>query len=231
MKNKKRALLVILAATLLLASTVMGTMAWLYATDNTADQTFDAGELGVSITYNDYDPTNEEYAEDATDNELVPGKTFAFAPTVTVAPKSEETYIRVLVTITGADDLVALMGTNLTDATDGNEILLPHLFVGGWDAAKWTHANINSSNYTKYYKKAENKLVYEFRYFETVKTEKTGIELIPVFESFTLPTNLDNAGIAAIAEGLSIDFTVQAIQAHGLETADAAWAAYEAQVG
>lgn len=230
MKNKKRALLVILAATMLLASTVLGTMAWLYDTDsNNADQVFDAGELGVSIAYTNYFATHEEFAEDLTDNELVPGKTFDFAPTVTIDPKSEEAYIRVLVTLTNADSLIKLMGTNL-DSNSANDILIPHLYTAGWDASKWTHENINASNIAKFYDATANTLTYEFRYFETVKTEKDGITLDPVFQSFTLPTNLNNADIAELAEGLSIDFTVQAIQAKNIGTADQAWAAYDVQV-
>ncbi len=235
MKNKKRALLVILAATLLLASTVLGTMAWLYDTDsNNADQVFDAGELGVTIAYKNYFATQEKFAEggiehDLLDNELVPGKTFDFAPTVTIAPKSEEAYVRVLVTLTNADDLIRLMGSDI-DTNAGKDILLPHLHTAGWDASKWTHENINASNIAKFYNAEKNTLTYEFRYFETVKTEETGITLDPVFQSFTLPTNLNNKDIADLAAGLSINFEVQAIQAKNIGNVDQAWAAFAQQV-
>lgn len=236
MKNKKRALLVILAATLLLASTVLGTMAWLYDIDDENKQEFVQGTLGIDLVV-DMIP-NDDAADDY-DNELVPNKTYDMNPTVTIDADSEECYVRMWVYITDAADVIRTMGTDL-DLDGTNDVFLPHTCVAGWDASVWTTETVaySTANGITGFTVDGDTIIYEFRYADTVAEAQTATTLENLFDTFTLPYWLNNDDVADLADGMTIQFKAEAIQAQHLTDADGdgdvdaddAWANFATQV-
>lgn len=222
MKKTKWLLLGLCVAAVLTAS-VMGTLA--YLTDEAgAVNTFTVGQVNIildeeKVTENGQ-PTPEEDAR-VTENSyhLLPGQTYTKDPTVTVVAGSEAAYIRMIVTISCYDALQTIYeGT-----------FLPQNFVGEtWDGEKWQ--TTNQVTVSEDGKSAS----YEFRYYTAVggydeNGNAADVTLPALFTQFTVPGEFDNEDMAAIS-GMQITVTGHAIQAAGFDTADAAWAAFDAQV-
>ena len=85
MKKMTKGLILVLCAAVLVAGSVMGTLAWLTAQD-TITNTFTVGNISITLT----ETTGDTY-------KLVPGETVAKNPTVTVNAGSEECYLFVKV--------------------------------------------------------------------------------------------------------------------------------------
>lgn len=85
MKNTKRILLAAVAALLLVAVSVGGTLAWLADTTVQIQNTFTVGNINI------------ELAETTTNYKMVPGNTIAKNPTVTVKENSEACWLFVKV--------------------------------------------------------------------------------------------------------------------------------------
>ena len=95
MKTKSKALLLTLCAVLLVAASVLGTMAYLTSTD-TVTNTFTVGK--VEITLDETDVTNPNGPRvKANSYKLMPGTTYTKDPTVTVKGGSEACYLFVKV--------------------------------------------------------------------------------------------------------------------------------------
>ena len=116
MKTKSKALLLTLCAVLLVAASVLGTMAYLTSTD-TVTNTFTIGK--VEITLDETDVTNPNGPRvKANSYKLMPGTTYTKDPTVTVKAGSEESYVRMKVTFNNATEIIALC-TDPEFADDG----------------------------------------------------------------------------------------------------------------
>lgn len=143
---------------------------------------------------------------------LMPGHSYTKDPTVTVDKASEESYIRLLVTVT--------FDKELTDAEIATS--LDSIFENV--STKWVR---NSKSI------AEDKktITYEYRYVDgdskTVKVTDTSKDLVldPLFTGFTVPGTWDSTTIANLG-GFTMTVDAQAIQADGFDTADAAWASF-----
>lgn len=245
MKTKSKALLLTLCAVLLVAASVMGTMAYLTSTDK-VENTFTVGNVKITLdeakVNTDGTPVTPAERVKANEYKLLPGHTYTKDPTVTVKAGSESSYIRMKVTFNNAADIIA-MCTDPEFADDGPtgvEKAFPLIrmvkFVEA-NAAKWngiipdnmvdTEDMLADAKYFAY-DKAAGTLTYYFYYTETVAAPTADVVLPVLFNSITVPgfvtgeqlTALNNFNITAVAE---------AIQADGFANADAAWAAYDAQ--
>lgn len=214
MKSGKKALLLALCAVLLVAATVMGTMAYLTATDK-VENTFTIGKVAIKLdeAKANADGTLVEGADRVKANEykLVPNHVYAKDPTVTVLKGSEPSYVKMTVTFTKAKELDAIFAPNGAD--------LITIFMG-YDETAWL-AKGSTKNET------ENTRTYEFWYKDAVDAPTDDVALKPLFSDIAVPGEITNTQLASI-DGMKITVNAYAIQADGFsDSQDLAWAAYD----
>lgn len=121
MKTKSKALLLTLCAVLLVAASVMGTMAYLTSTDK-VENTFTVGNVKITLdeakVNTDGTPAAPAERVKANEYKLLPGHTYTKDPTVTVKAVSESSYVRMKVTFNNAANIIA-MCTDPEYADDG----------------------------------------------------------------------------------------------------------------
>lgn len=205
-------LAIVLCAVLLVAGTVLGTVAYLTDASKVVN-TFTVGDVDLTldeavVTPDGKPVSPEDRTESGNQYHLVPSVTYTKDPTVTVKKGSEESYVRMIVTINCAkelDDIFAPNGVNLTNIFNDYD-------------ANWRYV-------TESRDAAANTVSYEFRYKSTVKASDADLQLEPLFKSFTVPAEITGAQLKTIAD-LEISVEAHAIQATGFSTDDAAWAAF-----
>ena len=215
MKTKSKALLLTLCAVLLVAASVMGTMAYLTSTDE-VQNTFTVGQVKITLDEAKVNPDGTlVYKEDGqtpvdrvstNSYKLLPGHTYNKDPMVTVLKGSEPSYVKMTVTFSKANELDAIFapdGANLTS------------IFNGYDATNWI-AKGNTKDAT-----ADTR-TYEFWYKETVSAPDADVPLDALFDSITVPGEITNEQLATI-EGMTITVNAYAIQADGFANADEAW--------
>lgn len=244
-KTKTKALLMSLCAVLLVAASVLGTMA--YLTDSKdVKNTFTVGNVSIDLDEAkvNTDGTVVTGADRVKTNsyKLLPGHTYTKDPTVTVLAPSVESYVRMKVTFNKASALIA-MCTDPEFAEDGptgveNAFPLIRMvkFVEA-NAAKWdgiipdnmvdTEEMLADGKYFAYDAEADT-LTYYFYYKETVEAPTADVKLATLFDSINVPEWATNDQLKAL-QGFEINVVAEAIQADGFENADAAWAAFAAQ--
>lgn len=213
MKTRTKVLGLMMAAVLLVTATVFGTMAYLTSKD-TVTNTFTVGKVQITLDEAPVNTAGEvQTGERVKENtyKLMPGHTYAKDPTVTVKAGSEESYIRMLVTISNIDNVKAALGDDF----------LPENFVTGWDRNEWISTGTVKTN-------DDGSATYEFRYKATVAAPENDVVLDDLFESFTIPSNVDNDGLDKL-NNVQVTVVAQAIQADGFEDATAAWNAFSAK--
>ena len=239
MKKFRKVLALTLCAAALVGASVFGTMAYLQDSDAVTN-TFTVGKVGLELDETDVKLDGSKDTDTrvkANDYKLIPGQTYIKDPTVTVAADSEDSYVRMLVTLNYATELKAIFGDSF----------LPQDYVAGWDSSVWVSTNEVT------YDNDENTLTYEFRHVGN--TDKPGVvagntgKLDALFDSFTLPGSVtneqlstlvtwgkDESGKDVITDQFKINVTAHAIQADGFtakdgKTAeDVAWEAFDGQV-
>ncbi|MBP3541617.1 MAG: hypothetical protein J6K72_07385 [Clostridia bacterium] len=145
---------------------------------------------------------------------LVPGKEFLKDPTVTVKDGSEESYVRMVVTITNAAAVKKALGC---EAGDVLGVIVPDLNLTDWPLSGIVEDTTADT------------ITYEFRYFETVNG-KDGEKVLPaLFETFQVPVDVDNEGLEAF-QGMQMKVEGHAIQSAALADEKAAWAAFDGQM-
>lgn len=212
MKTKSKALLLTLCAVLLVAASVMGTMAYLTSTDK-VENTFTVGKVAIKLdeakANTDGSLVEGAARVKANSYKLLPGHTYNKDPMVTVLSGSESSYIKMTVTFSKANELDAIF--------DPDGATLTTIF-NGYDSSNWTYKG-NTKN------AADNTRTYEFWYKEAVAAPDGNVALDALFDSITVPGTITNEQLATI-EGMTITVNAYAIQADGFANADAAWAAY-----
>lgn len=237
MKTKSKALLLTLCAVLLVAASVLGTMAYLTSTD-TVTNTFTIGK--VEITLDETDVTNPNGPRvKANSYKLMPGTTYTKDPTVTVKAGSEESYVRMKVTFNNAKAIIALCTDPefAEDGPTGVENAYPLIRMVNFveaNAAKWdgiipdnmmdTEEMLANAKYFVY-DKATDTLTYYFYYNETVAAPDGDVVLPVLFDKVTLPEWVTSDQLATL-ENFQITVVAEAIQADGFANAGAAWAAF-----
>lgn len=210
--KKMRPVVIVLCAILLVAASVLGTVAYL-TDDAEVVNTFTVGNVQITLDEAEVDamgvPTGNDRTTTGNEYHLIPGVTYTKDPVMTVKSGSEESYVRMLVTVTHYDELTAIFGNPF----------LPEMFVSGWDSTKWITTGVIAED------DAANTATYEFRYFETVDPDAADVVLPALFETFTIPGEVTGDELATIAD-LEISVEGHAIQAIGFADADAAWAVF-----
>lgn len=233
MKTKSKALLLALCAVLLVAASVLGTLAYLTSQDQVTN-TFTVGSVTITLdeakvkedgTYE----TDHNNRVEENKYHLLPGHTYYKDPTVTVLNGSEESFVRMMVTVNYSNELDAIFAPDGVDLMD--------IFTG-YDSTQWALNGITKDT-------AANTRTYEFRYVGadnkgtkagTVAAATNGnIVLDDLFEGFTIPDGIDQDQLATLVTtdesgNITSQFTItvvaNAIQADGFANADAAWAAF-----
>lgn len=215
--NMKKILAVLCVAALAVVS-VLGTLAYLTSQDSVTN-TFTVGEVQIKLDETAVDEYGKSVdgAGRVKDNEykLIPGSTYVKDPTVTVLAGSEESYVRMFVTINKADELKAIFGADF----------LPQNYVEGWDADVWVPKSISES---------EGTLTYEFWYNGTVDGfndagEAADVVLPALFKKFTLPGIVTGDQLKTL-EDLKIEVVGHAIQAANFADAAEAWEGFDDQM-
>lgn len=212
MKTRSKALLLTLCAVLLVAASVLGTMAYLTSTDEVKN-TFTVGQVRIKLDEAKANPdgslvTNADRVK-ANKYKLLPGHTYNKDPMVTVLNGSESSYIKMTVTFSKAKELDAIF--------DPNGATMTNIFKG-YDATNWIYKS-NTKDDTA------NTRTYEFWYKGTVGAPTADVALDALFDSITVPGTITNEQLATI-EGMTITVNAYAIQADGFADAEAAWAAF-----
>lgn len=244
MKTKSKALLLTLCAVLLVAASVLGTMAYLTSTD-TVTNTFTVGK--VEIKLDETDVTNQTGSRvQANSYKLMPGTTYTKDPTVTVLKGSEDSYVRMKVTFNNAAALMEMLpnADNLEDFT-ADEIALikkvaPILFLTNYTAVDsvWLpeyamlgmEKTLADPNYFVY-DAANDTVTYIFYYPAMVKAKDVAaadLALEPIFTEISLPEHVTGEQLNAL-NNFKITVVAEAIQAGSFANAGAAWAAFAEQ--
>ena len=240
MKTKSKALLLTLCAVLLIAASVLGTMAYLTSTD-TVTNTFTVGKVEIKLDETDVtNPTGPRVQ--ANSYKLMPGTTYTKDPTVTVKAGSEESYVRMKVTFNNATEIIALCTDPewAEDGPTGTEKAYPLMYMVNFveaNAAKWDgiipdnmfeiEKMLADAKYFAYDKTADT-LTYYFYYNETVGAPDGDVVLPVLFNSITVPDWATGEQLAKL-NNFKITVVAEAIQAGSFANAGAAWAAFAPQ--
>lgn len=209
--KRSKSLVLALCAILLVVGTVLGTVAYLQDTASVVN-TFTVGNVHLKLDEAVVDEKGEPTGgrtETGNAYHLIPGETYTKDPTVTVLKGSEESYVRMMLTLNCASELDAIFAPN--------GAVLTEIFKG-YDATKWEYVDVTRGN--------DNTITYEFRYFETVEAEDNAdLVLDALFDTVTVPNTMTGEQLATIAD-LKITVEAHAIQATGFANADDAWTAF-----
>lgn len=216
MKSYAKVLVVVLCAILLVVGSVMGTLA--YLTDRQAVvNTFTVGDVDIKVDETPVTPDGEpipgEDRVEENEYHLIPGQSYTKDPTMTVVKGSEESYVRMMVTINCISELRAIFGADF----------LPHEFIEGKDSNIWVYESTVENG--------DNTVTYEFRYHTTVDAFEATEDVVlePLFTKINVPGEITGEQLATIAD-LEIRVEGHAIQTLSFDNADAAWAAFDAQM-
>ena len=247
-KTKTKALLMSLCAVLLVAASVLGTMA--YLTDSKeVKNTFTVGNVAIKLDEAKVDENGTQVVDKdgnpvarVTRNayKLLPNHTYTKDPTVTVKTPSVDSYVRMKVTFNKASALIA-MCTDPEFAEDGPtgvENAYPLIRMVNFveaNADKWdgiipdnmvdTEDMLAKAKYFAYDAEADT-LTYYFYYNEAVAAPTADVVLPVLFDSITVPQWATGDQLKKL-EGFEINVVAEAIQADGFESADAAWAEFK----
>lgn len=247
-KTKTKALLMSLCAVLLVAASVLGTMA--YLTDSKdVKNTFTVGNVAIKLDEAKVDENGTQVVDKdgnpvarVTENEykLLPGHTYTKDPTVTVKTPSVDSYVRMKVTFNKASALIA-MCTDPEFAEDGPtgvENAYPLIRMVNFveaNAAKWdgiipdnmvdTEDMLADAKYFAYDAEADT-LTYYFYYNEAVAAPTADVVLPVLFDSIKVPQWATGDQLKAL-QGFEINVMAEAIQADSFADADAAWAEFK----
>jgi len=245
MKTKSKALLLTLCAVLLIAASVLGTMAYLTSTAK-VENTFTIGKVEIKLdeakVTADGIPVEGAARVTANSYKLMPGTTYTKDPTVTVLNGSEESYVRMKVTFNNAKEIIALCTDPefADDGPTGVENAYPLIrmvkFVEA-SAVKWdgiipdnmvdTEDMLGNAKYFAYDKTADT-LTYYFYYNETVGAPNGDVKLPVLFNNITVPEWATGEQLAKL-NNFQITVVAEAIQAGSFANAGAAWAAFAPQ--
>ena len=244
-KTKTKALLMSLCAVLLVAASVLGTMA--YLTDSKdVKNTFTVGNVAIKLDEAKVDEMgNLVKNQDGTLAERVPGNaykllpnhTYVKDPTVTVKTPSVESYVRMKVTFNKASALIA-MCTNPDweeDAPTEIKNAWPLLYMVNFtdESAKWDGITLDNMTEVekmladaKYFDAKNDTLTFYYYYTETVDATDGDVVLPALFDSIKVPEWATGDQLKAL-EGFEINVVAEAIQADSFADADAAWAEFK----
>lgn len=235
MKTKSKALLLTLCAVLLVAASVLGTMAYLTSTD-TVTNTFTVGKVEIKLDETDVTSPAGPRVQ-ANSYKLMPGTTYTKDPTVTVKAGSEESYVRMKVTFNNAAALMEMLPSadNLEDFTPDEIALIkkiaPILFLTNYTmvdsvwlpeyAMLGMEKTLADPNYFVYDAQADT-VTYIFYYPTTVTATTADVTLPVLFDTIKVPEHVTGEQLKAL-NNFKITVVAEAIQAGSFADADDAW--------
>lgn len=203
MKNFKRILVTLVAAVLLMAVTVAGTLAYLQATTDAVVNTFTYGKVnfaGLGLDETDVDVYGVKDGDERVrenDYKLLPGHTYTKDPTVHILAGSEPCWVFIKVE------------NGIANIEDSANTIAAQMTTNGWLPLKDADGNDVANVY--YYKE-----IIDLRETETNRD-------LQIFANFKLTNSLDEAAIQTY-EGAEIWIDAYLIQSDNLTSAAAAWA-------
>lgn len=212
MKKFEKVLLVLLCMALLVAGSVLGTLAWLTA-EKQVENTFTVGKVAIELYETNMDPVTGEKLtgknfEGIEDIKIIPSRTIGKDPTVTVKAGSEDCYVRAFLVVTWPN---ATLG-KFADQAHQDWIN----FQAGWSTeflGKRDNGDDTSSD------------IYELRYSAVVAKSDEDQDLV-IFDGITFPGELTSEQVAS-TDGSTVVVVAQAIQQEGFDTAAEAWETVE----
>lgn len=244
MKTKSKALLLSLCAVMLVVASVMGTMAYLTSQDSVTN-TFTVGRVSLLLDEAKIDEDGKEITGEGAgrvetnEYHLLPGHVYGKDPTVHVQPNSEESYVRMRVTINKQKELDEIFKTindaRKTAANGGTYDVLTIADVLTGSSPDWQLVQETEDT-------SANSRTYEFRYtgskyqggkkgtVRATKADET-IDLPDLFTEIRMPGEITGAQLDKLykegaEDNLTITVVADAIQADGFADADAAWEAF-----
>ena len=226
MKTKSKALLLTLCAVLLVAASVLGTMAYLTSKD-TVVNTFTVGNVKITLDEAKVDENGKALTGaaadrvDANEYHLLPGHEYTKDPTIHVDADSEACFIRAKVTLTNAKEWIAIAAKyaggkveNIIQGTDDDI---------WWVSQPAVNEAANTVTYTFVYKN-EN---HTDELGKRIWTKADGTDLV-LFDKIVMPDELTNDELNGV-KNTTITVVAEAIQADGFETEADAWTAFDKQ--
>ncbi len=237
MKNTKKSLILILCAVAIMVASVLGTLA--YLTDRTSvKNTFTVGNVNITldeavtdsdgkIIDTDGDNVPDSRTEIGNNYHLLPGKEYVKDPMITVNGGSEESYVRMILTVYNASGVQALIDAD----NNGDNAVKDYadLFTG-WDTNTWLYFGFTEDT-------AANTISFEFRHATPVSGlapdgSAQSVALEPLFTAIKVPGYATNEQMAALTSGgLKIVVEGHAIQTASFANEAEAWAAFDQQHG
>ena len=194
--KKSKAILMVVCAMLLVAASIMGTLAYLTSTA-TVTNTFSVGNVAITMDETDTDDSTTGADRDTANRyKLMPGHEYTKDPIIHVAPTSENCYLFVKV----VNDIAAI-------EAKGDTTVAAQMTANGWEAVE------GQTGVFVYTNKTDKPFAV------------AGGANIKVFDKFVIDDGVDNATLAAY-DTKTIVVTAYAIQADGFESMTAAdiWA-------
>lgn len=239
MKNRSKALLMAMCAVLLVAASVLGTMAYLTSTDN-VENTFTVGSVKITLDEAKVDADGKPVGQTrvkGNEYKLMPGHTYTKDPTVTVKKPSVDSYVRMKVTLNNADEIIAICtDPEFAGETTGVESAYPLIRMVNFveeNAMKWVGIIPDNMVETeemlgnaKYFVKNGDTLTYYFYYYEKVGAPNADVALAVLFDSIEVPEWVTGEQLEKLSN-FKITVAAEAIQADGFADADEAWEAFE----
>ena len=222
MKLKNKSLLTVLAAVALVVTSVLSTVAYLTDTEKVTN-TFTVGKVDIKLeeTVVDEDGNEtDEKTDEGNEYHLVPGLEYSKDPTVTVLAGSEESYVRMIMTVYNEEAVSAIVNNPIHGLNDYADLF------DGWDNEKWNYVGFETDE-------ENNTIAFEFRYYEAVAKTDVDKELEPLFTKLVAPGTLTNDELKALygdettdTDDFKIEVVGHAIQKATFESADEAWDAF-----
>lgn len=203
--KKTKAILMALCAVLLVAASVMGTLAYLTSTD-TVTNTFTVGNVKITLDEKDTDndlnkadnvTVNSVIRDKANAYKLLPGHEYEKDPTIHVASTSEDCYLFVKV-------VNGIAAIEAADTDTSKTSIAAQMEAKGWDA-------VDAANGIYVYADAQGK-----------PAAVTAGASVVIFDNFTISGSVDNDTLAAYA-GKTIVIDAYAVQKDGFENEPASY--------
>ena len=208
---KKKYLLFIFCAVLISFIAIGVTTAYLTSTDDNVN-VFTVGKVSITLDETEVDELGNKISDKrVNDNKyhLMPGYTYTKDPTVTIKKGSNDSYIRILITMNKNIELKAIYGEDFT----------PNDIYSNW-GENWEYIDKKITE--------ENVYEYEYRYKNVVNGLDGDKKLEPLFEKFTIPGKTTISELESLKD-LKVKIKAQAIQASGFENAEEAWDSFVTQ--
>ena len=222
MKKTSKALLLMLCAVLLVAASVLGTMAYLTSTD-TVTNTFTVGNVKITLDEKDVDNDNNQNDNVSVDGvirdkanayHLLPGHEYTKDPIIHVDADSEDCYV--FVTVSNEIAAIEAAATEKM-ANDSNYVpIVTQITNNGW-----TQLSAGSDVYYKVYNKTDtDKDLEVFANFMI-----SGDVTVDQLATYAPTTTEGDTGATTTYKYKSIIVNAYAVQKDGFATAQDAWGA------